>query len=421
VFFAKRKTKDSFKIKYIIYLLTHLSISELLLPLPHQTNSKMNIAIVCYPTFGGSGVVATELGLSLARKGHQVHFITYSYPVRLDFLEMNIHFHEVHVEEYPLFHYQPYELALSSKMAYVVKNYHIDVLHVHYAIPHAYAGYMAKQMLKRENIEVPMITTLHGTDITLVGNHPTYKEAVTFSINESDAVTSVSQSLKEDTLRLFNVKKDIQVIPNFIDLKKPLPLSPCKRAVMAQPDELIVTHISNFRKVKRIDDVVKVFYGIQQKLSAKLIMVGDGPEREAADQLCKDLGIKKKVLFLGNTSDIDRILCFSDLFLLPSQSESFGLSALEAMAAGVPVVSSNAGGLPEVNEEGVSGYLCPIGDVTAMAERAIEILEDKKRLAQFKKNARQVAHRFDEDKIVPMYEALYEKVKTKNNALKLEH
>ena len=366
----------------------------------------MNIAIVCYPTFGGSGVVATELGLALARKGHQVHFITYSYPVRLDFLEMNIHFHEVHVEEYPLFHYQPYELALSSKMAYVVKTYNIDILHVHYAIPHAYAGYMAKQMLKREGIEVPMITTLHGTDITLVGNHPTYKEAVTFSINESDVVTSVSESLKRDTLRLFNVDKDIKVIPNFIGLQKTERVSPCKRSVMASADELIVTHISNFRKVKRVDDVVRVFYGIQQQLPAKLIMVGDGPEREIADQLCKDLGIKKKVLFLGNTSDIDRILCFTDLFLLPSESESFGLSALEAMAAGVPVVSSNAGGLSEVNEEGVSGYLCPIGDVQTMAEKAIYILSDKDRLAQFKQNARKVAARFDEEKIIPMYEAL---------------
>lgn len=367
----------------------------------------MNIAIVCYPTFGGSGVVATELGLALARKGHQVHFITYSYPVRLDFLEMNIHFHEVHVEEYPLFHYQPYELALSSKMAYVIKTYHIDILHVHYAIPHAYAGYMAKQMLKREGIEVPMVTTLHGTDITLVGNHPTYKEAVTFSINESDIVTSVSESLKQDTLRLFRIDKDIKVIPNFTNIKKSKESSPCKRTVMAKSEELIVTHISNFRKVKRIDDVVRIFYDIQQKLPAKLIMVGDGPEREIADQLCKDLGIKSKVLFLGNTSDIDRILCFTDLFLLPSASESFGLSALEAMAAGVPVVSSNTGGLPEVNEEGVSGYLCPIGDVKAMAEKAIYILEDKTRLAQFKQNARKVAERFDEDKIVPMYEALY--------------
>ncbi|WP_314204935.1 N-acetyl-alpha-D-glucosaminyl L-malate synthase BshA [Capnocytophaga bilenii] len=367
----------------------------------------MNIAIVCYPTFGGSGVVATELGLALARKGHQVHFITYSYPVRLDFLEVNIHFHEVHVEEYPLFHYQPYELALSTKMVYVVKTYNIDILHVHYAIPHAYAGYMAKQMLKREGIELPMITTLHGTDITLVGSHPNYKEAVTFSINESDGVTAVSESLKRDTLRLFNIDREIDVIPNFISLKKHTEPKECKRSVMARPDERIITHISNFRKVKRVEDVVRVFAKIQEKIPAKLIMVGDGPDREIADQLCKNLGIKKRVLFLGNTSDIEQILCFSDLFLLPSISESFGLSALEAMVAGVPVVSSNAGGIPEVNEEGVSGFLCEVGDIDTMAARALYILEDEARLKEFKKGALEVAKRFDEEKIVPMYEALY--------------
>ena len=367
----------------------------------------MNIAIVCYPTFGGSGVVATELGLALAHKGHQVHFITYSYPVRLDFLEVNIHFHEVHVEEYPLFHYQPYELALSTKMVYVVKTYNIDILHVHYAIPHAYAGYMAKQMLKREGIELPMITTLHGTDITLVGSHPNYKEAVTFSINESDGVTAVSESLKRDTLRLFNIDREIDVIPNFISLKKHAEPKECKRSVMAHPDERIITHISNFRKVKRVEDVVRVFTKIQEKIPAKLIMVGDGPDREIADQLCKNLGIKKRVLFLGNTSDIEQILCFSDLFLLPSMSESFGLSALEAMVAGVPVVSSNAGGIPEVNEEGVSGFLCEVGDIDTMAARALYILEDEARLKEFKKGALEVAKRFDEEKIVPMYEALY--------------
>ena len=367
----------------------------------------MNIAIVCYPTFGGSGVVATELGLALARKGHQVHFITYSYPVRLDFLEVNIHFHEVHVEEYPLFHYQPYELALSTKMVYVVKTYNIDILHVHYAIPHAYAGYMAKQMLKREGIELPMITTLHGTDITLVGSHPNYKEAVTFSINESDGVTAVSESLKRDTLRLFNIDREIDVIPNFISLKKHTEPKECKRSVMARPDERIITHISNFRKVKRVEDVVRVFVKIQEKIPAKLIMVGDGPDREIADQLCKNLGIKKRVLFLGNTSDIEQILCFSDLFLLPSMSESFGLSALEAMVAGVPVVSSNAGGIPEVNKEGVSGFLCEVGDIDTMAARALYILEDEARLKEFKKGALEVAKRFDEEKIVPMYEALY--------------
>lgn len=369
----------------------------------------MNIAIVCYPTFGGSGVVATELGLALARKGHQVHFITYSYPVRLDYLEVNIHFHEVHVEEYPLFHYQPYELALSSKMVSVIKNYNIDVLHVHYAIPHAYAGYMAKQMLKKEGIEIPMITTLHGTDITLVGNHPNYKQAVTFSINESDVVTSVSESLKQDTLRLFDTEKEIVVIPNFINIEKEASITPCKRAVMASKEERIITHISNFRKVKRIPDVIDIFYQVQLKIPSKLIMVGDGPEKEAAEHKCKLLGIKNKVLFLGNTSDIDRLLCLTDLFLLPSESESFGLSALEAMAAGVPVISSNAGGLHEVNENGFSGFLSPIGDIVDMSKNAIYILEDDNRLQQFKKQAKISAKRFDERKIIPIYEELYKK------------
>lgn len=369
----------------------------------------MNIAIVCYPTFGGSGVVATELGLALARKGHQVHFITYSYPVRLDYLEVNIHFHEVHVEEYPLFHYQPYELALSSKMVSVIKNYNIDVLHVHYAIPHAYAGYMAKQMLKKEGIEIPMITTLHGTDITLVGNHPNYKQAVTFSINESDVVTSVSESLKQDTLRLFDTEKEIVVIPNFINIEKEASITPCKRAVMASKEERIITHISNFRKVKRIPDVIDIFYQVQLKIPSKLIMVGDGPEKEAAEHKCKLLGIKNKVLFLGNTSDIDRLLCLTDLFLLPSESESFGLSALEAMAAGVPVISSNAGGLHEVNENGFSGFLSPIGDIADMSKNAIYILEDDNRLQQFKKQAKISAKKFDERKIIPIYEELYKK------------
>lgn len=369
----------------------------------------MNIAIVCYPTFGGSGVVATELGLALARKGHQVHFITYSYPVRLDYLEMNIHFHEVHVEEYPLFHYQPYELALSSKMVSVIKAYKIDVLHVHYAIPHAYAGYMAKQMLKKEGIEIPMITTLHGTDITLVGNHPNYKQAVTFSINESDVVTSVSESLKQDTLRLFDIEKEIFVIPNFIDIEKDRHTAPCKRSIMAQKNERIITHISNFRKVKRIPDVIDVFHRVTQKIPSKLILAGDGPEREYAEHKCKQLGIKNKVLFLGNTLDVDRLLCASDLFLLPSESESFGLSALEAMASGVPVISSNAGGLHEVNENGFSGFLSAVGDIADMSKNAIYILEDDNRLNQFKKQARISAQRFDERKIIPIYEELYEK------------
>ncbi|MFJ1433492.1 N-acetyl-alpha-D-glucosaminyl L-malate synthase BshA [Capnocytophaga canimorsus] len=374
----------------------------------------MNIAIVCYPTFGGSGVVATELGLALARKGHQVHFITYSHPVRLDYLQKNIHFHEVHVEEYPLFHYQPYELALSSKMYSVIKNYDIDVLHVHYAIPHAYAGYIAKQMLEKEGITIPMITTLHGTDITLVGNHPNYKPSVTFSINQSDVVTSVSQSLKQDTLRLFDIEKEVVVIPNFINIAKEIRTNPCPRDLMAETGERIVTHISNFRKVKRISDVIEVFYRIQMKIPAKLILVGEGPEKEAAEQQCKDLGIKHKVRFLGNSLDVDRILCLSDLFLLPSESESFGLAALEAMAAGVPVIATNVGGLPEVIENGFSGFLSPLADVNTMANSAIHILQDDTTLKKFKEQARISALRFDENKIIPLYENLYYEVKKQN-------
>ncbi|ATA91075.1 N-acetyl-alpha-D-glucosaminyl L-malate synthase BshA [Capnocytophaga canimorsus] len=374
----------------------------------------MNIAIVCYPTFGGSGVVATELGLALARKGHQVHFITYSHPVRLDYLQKNIHFHEVHVEEYPLFHYQPYELALSSKMYSVIKNYDIDVLHVHYAIPHAYAGYMAKQMLEKEGITIPMITTLHGTDITLVGNHPNYKPSVTFSINQSEVVTSVSESLKQDTLRLFDIEKEVVVIPNFINIAKEIRTNPCPRDLMAETGERIVTHISNFRKVKRISDVIEVFYRIQMKIPAKLILVGEGPEKEAAEQQCKDLGIKHKVRFLGNSLDVDRILCLSDLFLLPSESESFGLAALEAMAAGVPVIATNVGGLPEVIENGFSGFLSPLADVNTMANNAIHILQDDTTLKKFKEQARISALRFDENKIIPLYENLYYEVKKQN-------
>ncbi|MFK8288960.1 N-acetyl-alpha-D-glucosaminyl L-malate synthase BshA [Capnocytophaga canimorsus] len=374
----------------------------------------MNIAIVCYPTFGGSGVVATELGLALARKGHQVHFITYSHPVRLDYLQKNIHFHEVHVEEYPLFHYQPYELALSSKMYSVIKNYDIDVLHVHYAIPHAYAGYMAKQMLEKEGITIPMITTLHGTDITLVGNHPNYKPSVTFSINQSEVVTSVSESLKQDTLRLFDIEKEVVVIPNFINIAKEIRTNPCPRDLMAETGERIVTHISNFRKVKRISDVIEVFYRIQIKIPAKLILVGEGPEKEAAEQQCKDLGIKHKVRFLGNSLDVDRILCLSDLFLLPSESESFGLAALEAMAAGVPVIATNVGGLPEVIENGFSGFLSPLADVNTMANSAIHILQDDTTLKKFKEQARISALRFDENKIIPLYENLYYEVKKQN-------
>ncbi|UGU16902.1 N-acetyl-alpha-D-glucosaminyl L-malate synthase BshA [Sinomicrobium kalidii] len=373
----------------------------------------MKIGIVCYPTFGGSGVVATELGIALANRGHEVHFITYKQPVRLALLSSDIHFHEVHVPKYPLFHYQPYELALSSKLVDMVKLHKIEVLHVHYAIPHAYAGYMAKQMLAETGISIPMVTTLHGTDITLVGSHPFYRPAVTFSINKSDVVTSVSQSLREDTLRLFDVKNDIHVVPNFIDMSKyKTKFTDCQRSMMADEDEKIITHISNFRKVKRIKDVIRVFYEVQKKIPAKLIMVGEGPEKEGAELLCEELGIAEKVLYVGNSNEIDRILCFSDLFLLPSETESFGLVALEAMANGVPVISSNTGGIPEVNKQGITGFLSDVGDVKDMAKNALKLLSDETLLKSFKENARTEAEKFDIEKIVPLYEEIYQKAFT---------
>jgi N-acetyl-alpha-D-glucosaminyl L-malate synthase BshA len=376
----------------------------------------MKIAIVCYPTFGGSGVVATELGLELARRGHEIHFITYSQPVRLALLNPNVHYHEVNVPEYPLFHYQPYELALSSKLVDMVKLFKIDLLHVHYAIPHAYAGYMAKQMLKAEGIKIPMVTTLHGTDITLVGNHPFYKPAVSFSINKSDVVTSVSQNLKDETYKLFNIKREIHVIPNFIELDKIKIDSniACHRSVMANENEKIITHISNFRKVKRIPDVIEIFYKIQKQIPSKLMMVGDGPEKEIAENLCQKLGISDRVIFFGNSNEIDKILSYTDLFLLPSETESFGLAALEAMAWGVPVISSNSGGLPEVNFEGISGYLSDVGNTDEMANNAIKILSNATKLAEFKENALAVAKQFDIKNIVPIYEKLYEEALNKN-------
>lgn len=355
--------------------------------------------------------MATELGLELARKGHEVHFITYSQPVRLAVLDPNVHYHQVNVPEYPLFHYQPYELALSSKLVDMVKLYKIELLHVHYAIPHAYAGYMAKQMLRDEGIDIPMVTTLHGTDITLVGNHPFYKPAVTFSINKSDIVTSVSQSLKDDTLRMFNITNEIYVIPNFIELDKQVDKSktPCYRSRIANDHERVLTHISNFRKVKRIPDVIKVFHRVQQQIPAKLMLVGDGPEKEKAELLCAELGILDKVIFFGNSNEIDQILSYSDLFLLPSESESFGLAALEAMAMGVPVISTNSGGLPEVNFDGISGYLSNVGDVEQMSANALKILSDDVTLQQFKANALETAKKFDIKNILPMYEELYQK------------
>ena len=368
----------------------------------------MKIAIVCYPTFGGSGVVATELGIALADRGHEVHFVTYRQPVRLDLLSHRVHFHEVHVPEYPLFQYQPYELALSSKLVDTVKMFGIDILHVHYAIPHAYAGYMAKKMLEEEGIYLPMITTLHGTDITLVGKHPFYRTAVNFSINQSDVVTSVSENLKQRTFEFFDIKKEIEVVPNFIDINKySTSFTDCQRSIMAEDHERIITHISNFRAVKHIPDVIHIFNKIQQEIPAKLVMVGEGPEKENAEFLCEQLGIMDKVHFLGNSNEIDRILCFSDLFLLPSQSESFGLAALEAMINRVPVISSNAGGIPEVNIHGVTGFLSDVGDVDDMASNAMYILRDDETLEKFKKNAAKVAQKFDILNVLPLYESIY--------------
>lgn len=369
----------------------------------------MKIGIVCYPTFGGSGVVATELGLELSKRGHEIHFITYNQPVRLELLGNNVHYHEVNVPEYPLFHYQPYELALSSKLVDMVKLHKIEILHVHYAIPHAYAAYMAKKMLIEQGIYVPIVTTLHGTDITLVGSHPFYKPAVTFSINKSDAVTAVSQSLKKDTLRLFDIKNEISVVPNFIDLEKyNHSFTDCQRDLMATDGEKIITHISNLRPVKRVLDVINVFYNIQKEIPSKLMFIGEGPEKEKAEVRCTELGITDKVIFFGRSNEIDKILCFSDLFLLPSLTESFGLAALEAMASGVPVISSNTGGIPEVNINGVSGYLSQVGDIEDMTKNAIHILSDKQRLKTFKNNARKEALKFDIHAIVPQYEAIYE-------------
>ena len=372
----------------------------------------MKIGIVCYPTFGGSGVVATELGMALAQQGHHVHFITYKQPVRLDFLSNNIHFHEVFVEEYPLFHFQPYELALSSKIVEVVQLYNLEILHVHYAIPHAYAAYMAKQMLKEKGIDIKVVTTLHGTDITLVGSHPNYKPAVEFSINNSDVVTTVSESLRKDTMRLFNITKEIKVIYNFIDFEKypEIHSEGCQRNTIANENERIITHISNLRSVKRPADVISVFYKIQKKIPSKLLLVGEGPERESIEHQAKELGILDKVLFLGNSNEVNKLLCYSDLFLLPSETESFGLAALEAMAARTPVISTNSGGLLEVNIQGVTGFLSNVGDTDDMAKNGIYILEDLDRLQQFKQNALLQAKKFSLENILPSYMAVYREV-----------
>ncbi|GAB7256316.1 N-acetyl-alpha-D-glucosaminyl L-malate synthase BshA [Polaribacter sp. OB-PA-B3] len=369
----------------------------------------MKIGIVCYPTFGGSGVVATELGMALANKGHEVHFITYNQPVRLDFLSHNLHFHQVVIEEYPLFEYQPYELALSSKMVEVVRKHDLEVLHVHYAIPHAYAAYMAKQMLKEKGLDVRVVTTLHGTDITLVGSHPTYKTAVEFSINNSDVVTSVSNNLKETTNKLFNITKDIKVIYNFIDVEKydNAHKEECKRIALAKPNERIFTHVSNFRPVKRVEDVIKVFAAVRKEIPSKLLMIGEGPERAKAEKLVKELKITNDVFFLGNSTEVAKILCYTDVFLLPSQTESFGLAALEAMAAGTAVISTNTGGLPEVNIHGKTGYLSNLGDVDDMAKNAISIVKDDTTLEEFKQNAKAQTKQFSLESILPVYEEIY--------------
>ena len=369
----------------------------------------MKIGIVCYPTFGGSGVVATELGMALADKGHEVHFITYNQPVRLDFLSHNLHFHQVVIEEYPLFEYQPYELALSTKMVEVVRKYSLEVLHVHYAIPHAYAAYMAKQMLKEKGLDVRVVTTLHGTDITLVGSHPTYKSAVEFSVNNSDVVTAVSNNLKETTNKLFNITKDIKVIYNFIDAKKydNAQKEECKRIALAQPHERIFTHVSNFRPVKRVEDVVKIFSEVRKEIPAKLLMIGEGPERAKAENLVKELNLVDDVFFLGNSTEVAKILCYTDVFLLPSQTESFGLAALEAMAAGSAVISTNTGGLPEVNIHGKTGFLSNLGDVADMAKNAISIAKEAATLEVFKQNAKKHTKQFTLESILPVYEEIY--------------
>lgn len=368
----------------------------------------MKIGIVCYPTFGGSGVLATELGKALAQKGHQVHFITYQQPVRLGTFTPNIFYHEVQVPTYPLFDFPPYETALASTMVDVIKNNDLDLLHVHYAIPHASAAYMAKQILKKEGKEIPVVTTLHGTDITLVGRDKTYAPVVTFSINESDAITAVSQNLKDETFRHFNITKDIEVIVNFVDVARfnKKPIDAFKKAI-APNGERILMHASNFRKIKRVQDVVKIFANVKKHIPAKLLFVGDGPERSTAEDLAREMGVCDDVRFVGKQEQMEDILAIADLFLLTSEYESFGLAALEAMAAGVPVISTNAGGLGEISIEGKTGYLGNVGDVETMSKKAVELLKDETVLATFKANAAAHAKQFDMANIIPQYEALY--------------
>ena len=370
----------------------------------------MNIGIVCYPTFGGSGVIATELGKALAQKGHKVHFITYTLPQRLHFFNENLFYHEVGIPTYPLFEYPPYELALASKMVNVAKFEKLDLLHVHYAIPHASAAYMAKQILKTEGFSMPVVTTLHGTDITLVGKDASYEPVVTFSINQSDGVTAVSEDLKKETLKHFDIKKEIKVIPNFIDLKRfnKQHKDHFKKAICPSGEKLLV-HTSNFRPVKRVEDVVRVFEKVRESVPSKLLLVGDGPERDKMEQLCRELDICDDIRFLGKLDAVEEVLSVSDLFIMPSELESFGLAALEAMACEVPVISSNAGGIPEINIHGKTGFLSEVGDIGDMVKNALYIL-DNKNLGEFKKNALNRAKEFDISKILPHYVAFYEKV-----------
>lgn len=370
----------------------------------------MKIGIVCYPTFGGSGVVATELGKALAKEGHQVHFITYTQPARLDFFNENVFYHEVSIPTYPLFQYAPYELALASKMVNVVRYEQLDLLHVHYAIPHASAAYMAKQILKTYGIHIPIVTTLHGTDITLVGKDASFEPVVTFSINQSDGVTAVSDDLKKSTYQQFEITREIEVIPNFIDLErfKKQKKEHFKMAI-APNNEKILIHTSNFRKVKRIEDVVKVFAEVHKQIPSKLLLVGDGPERAGIERMCRQLDIADAVRFLGKLDAVEEVLSVSDLFIMPSEKESFGLAALEAMACEIPVISSNAGGLPELNVNGVSGFLSPVGDIDDMVKNALFVLKDEN-LPVFKKQAKERAAEFDISTILPKYESYYQRI-----------
>lgn len=374
----------------------------------------MNIGIVCYPTFGGSGVVATELGKALAKEGHKIHFITYSQPTRLDFLNENLYYHEVDFRSYPLFDFPPYELALASTMVSVVKNEKLDLLHVHYAIPHASAAYMAKQILKTHGITIPFITTLHGTDITLVGKDASYEPVVTFSINQSDGVTAVSEHLRKETYESFQITNGIEVIPNFIDLEKfkKQKKEHFKKAICPNGEALVV-HTSNFRKVKRVQDVIKVFANLHNEIPSKLLMIGDGPERSRAEGMCRDLNITDDVRFLGKLEAVEEVLSVADLFLMPSEKESFGLAALEAMACEVPVISTNAGGLPELNVHGVTGFMSNVGDVEDMTRNALFVL-DKNNLPKFKANALKRAQEFDISNILPLYENYYLKILEKS-------